>query len=55
MVQLLEQIRLARYQRFGNQSEKSSPDQLGLFNEAETDQVEVETLENSVTQYKSER
>ncbi|MDH5232362.1 MAG: IS66 family transposase [Gammaproteobacteria bacterium] len=47
--QLLEQIRLARHQRFGSQSEKSSPDQLGLFNEAETDQAEVETLDNTTT------
>ncbi|MDH5233103.1 MAG: IS66 family transposase zinc-finger binding domain-containing protein, partial [Gammaproteobacteria bacterium] len=47
--QLLEQIRLARHQRFGSQSEKSSPDQLGLFNEAETDQPDIETLDNTST------
>ncbi|MDH5230258.1 MAG: IS66 family transposase [Gammaproteobacteria bacterium] len=47
--QLLEQIRLARHQRFGSQSEKSSPDQLGLFNEAETDQLDIETLDNTST------
>ncbi|MDH5731801.1 MAG: IS66 family transposase zinc-finger binding domain-containing protein, partial [Gammaproteobacteria bacterium] len=47
--QLLEQIRLTRHQRFGSQSEKSSPDQLGLFNEAESDQPDIETLDNTST------
>jgi transposase len=33
---LKEELRLARHKRFGASSEKSDPDQLGLFNEAET-------------------
>ncbi|WP_444932334.1 IS66 family transposase [Microbulbifer sp. SSSA002] len=34
---LEEQIALLRNQRFGKSSEKSSPDQIGLFNEAESE------------------
>lgn len=33
---LKEQLRLAAHKRFGSSSEKAGPDQLGLFNEAET-------------------
>ena len=33
---LEEKLRLAAHKRFGASSEKADPDQLGLFNEAET-------------------
>ena len=33
---LEEKLRLAIHKRFGASSEKADPDQLGLFNEAET-------------------
>jgi hypothetical protein len=32
---LTELVRIYRYRQFGNKSEKSSPDQINLFNEAE--------------------
>lgn len=37
IAQLKEQLQLLFHKRFGASSEKSSPDQLGLFNEAEQD------------------
>jgi transposase len=44
IAQLEEWVRLLRSQRFGRSSEKSSSDQLGLFNEAEqsVDAAELE-------------
>jgi len=36
IIQLREYIRLLRSQRFGPSSERTVPDQMGLFNEAET-------------------
>ena len=40
---LEEKLRLAAHKRFGASSEKADPDQLGLFNEAETLAAEPET------------
>ena len=44
---LLEKIMLLRHQRFGPSSDRISPDQLGLFNEAELE-AEIEALEQQV-------
>ena len=50
IVQLEEWLKQQRQQRFGASSEKISPDQLGLFNEAEAiEQETAETQENPVT------
>ena len=43
--QLEEALLKARQQRFGASSEKQSPDQITLFNEAETDLVESDEIE----------
>ncbi|WP_444932153.1 IS66 family transposase [Microbulbifer sp. SSSA002] len=50
---LEEQIALLRNKRFGKSSEKSSPDQMGLFNEAETevaDSPDEETADEAATE-----
>jgi len=44
---LLEKIMLLRHQRFGPSSDRISPDQLGLFNEAELEAA-IEALEQQV-------
>ena len=41
IAQLREYVRLLRYQRFGRKSEKVSPDQLSIFNEAEREVAEA--------------
>ncbi len=50
---LREQVRLLTQKRFGASSEKSSPDQYGLFNEAEQDLPEdtdaIESAEEEIT------
>jgi transposase len=42
---LEEELRLALHKRFAASSEKTSPDQLNLFNEAEQTQSEVAAIE----------
>ena len=50
IVHLEEWIKQQRQQRFGASSEKVSPNQLGLFNEAEAiEQEAIETAEDAVT------
>ncbi|WP_236075110.1 transposase [Teredinibacter purpureus] len=46
---LKEQIRLFLHKKFSASSEKISPDQLGLFNEAESLAEDVSTEDESVT------
>ena len=47
---LEEKLRLAAHKRFGASSEKADPDQLGLFNEAETLAAsEPDTSETEIT------
>ena len=48
---LEEKLRLAAHKRFGASSEKTDPDQLGLFNEAETlgEQLDSDTPETEIT------
>ena len=50
---LREQVRLLTRKRFGASSEKSSPDQYGLFDEAEQDLPEdtdaIESAEEEIT------
>ncbi|MAE94432.1 MAG: hypothetical protein CL910_07215 [Deltaproteobacteria bacterium] len=41
IAQLREYVRLLRHQRFGKKSEKVSPDQLSIFNEAEREVAEA--------------
>ena len=50
---LHEQIKQLLKKRFGTSSEKFSPDQLGLFNEAEEAIVEDDTIESEATTVKS--
>jgi transposase len=45
IAQLREYVRLLRYQRFGRKSEKFSPDQLSIFNEAEREVAEAASRE----------
>ena len=45
ITQLREYVRLLRHQRFGRKSEKVSPDQLSIFNEAEREVAEAASRE----------
>ena len=45
IAQLREYVRLLRHQRFGRKSEKVSPDQLSIFNEAEREVAEAASRE----------
>ena len=45
IAQLREYVRLLRHQRFGRKSEKVSPDQLSIFNEAEREGAEAASRE----------
>jgi transposase len=46
---LEEELRLALHKRFAASSEKTSPDQLNLFNEAEQTQSKVAAIEEAAT------
>jgi len=49
ILQLEEALKQQRQQQFGTSSEKASPDQLGLFNEAEAIEAETAAEEATVT------
>ena len=49
ILQLEEALKQQRQQQFGASSEKTSPDQLGLFNEAEAIEVETAAEEATIT------
>jgi hypothetical protein len=55
IAQLREYVRLLRHQRFGRKSEKVSPDQLSIFNEAEREVAEAASREKERDEIQSSR